>query len=134
MDEKNAGPLQAKLPLARLLLRGSLAIVWLVAAVAGVFAVGGWASTLSLALGIPVLTAGILLVLACMLNLAVALLLVFRWKPRRLAIFQVSLIAGYTVVATVLWPSLWAEALGPLVKNIPIAVAALILGAIEEER
>ena len=30
--------------------------------------------------------------------------------------------------------SLWAEALGPLVKAHPIAVTALILGAIEEER
>ena len=107
---------------------------WLASAVVGVFAIGGWASTLAMALDISAFSAGIVLVLACIADLVVALLLMPRWQPRRLALIQVSLVAAYTAVATLLWPSLWAEALGPLVKNIPIAVAALILGAIEEER
>ena len=51
-----------------------------------------------------------------------------------MAVIQVVFIAGYTAVASLLWPSLWAEALAPLAKNLPIAVAALALGAIEEER
>jgi len=124
----------ARIYLLRPLLRASLAFLWLASAVLGVFAVGSWASTLAMALGFPAFSAGIVLVLACIADFIVALLLMLRWKPRRLALIQVSLVAAYTAVATVLWPSLWAEALGPLVKNIPIAVAALILGAIEEER
>ena len=47
---------------------------------------------------------------------------------------QLLAIAAYTATASVLWPSLWLESLGPLLKNIPIAAAALALGAIEEER
>lgn len=124
----------ARIYLIRPLLRATLAFTWLASAVVGVFAVGSWASALAMALDIPVFSAGIVLVLACLVDLVVALLLMSRWNPRRLALIQVWLVAGYTAAATLLWPSLWAEALGPLVKNIPIAVAALILGAIEEER
>jgi len=116
------------------MLRGSLVVLWLVSAIAGLFAVGSWASAFSMALDIPVLLPGIMLVAACFTDLAIATLLMLRWNPRRLAYAQVALLAIYTVVATLLWPSLWAEALGPLVKNIPIAVAALVLGAIEEPR
>jgi hypothetical protein len=64
----------------------------------------------------------------------IALLLLGRWRPRRLAFAQALLIALYTAAATVLWPSLWNEALGPLAKNLPIIAAALALGAIEDER
>ena len=124
----------ARIYLIRPLLRASLVFLWLAAAVVGLFAVGGWASTLSAALDIAPLGAGIALVIACFMDLAIAVLLAVRWKPRRLALLQVLLIGAYTAIATVLWPGLWAEALGPLVKNIPIAVAALALGAIEEER
>ena len=65
---------------------------------------------------------------------AIAVLLARRWRPRRVALAQVILISGYTAIATALWPSLWSESLGPLLKNLPILAAALALGAIEEER
>jgi hypothetical protein len=115
-------------------LRATLVFLWLASAVIGAFATPAWASTFSLALDIPTLSAAALLAIACIADLVIAVLLALRWRPRRLALIQVIAIAGYTAVATLLWPSLWGEALGPLVKNIPIAVAALILGAIEEER
>jgi uncharacterized protein YbjT (DUF2867 family) len=124
----------ARLYLARPLLRASLAILWLVSAFVGALSLRDWAGTFSMALGISTLLAGAVLIFACIADLAVALLLLRRWKPRRMALVQVLLIGGYTVVATLLWPSLWGEALGPLVKNIPIVMAALALGAIEEER
>ena len=82
--------------------------------------------------GLPL--AMLILTVACLVDLIVALLLLNRWRPRRLALVQVLLIGGYTAVASLLWPSLWAEALAPIAKNVPIVVAALALGAIEDER
>jgi hypothetical protein len=123
-----------ELPLLRRLLRVSLALMWLVLAIAGLFAVGSWASAFSVALDIPPLAPGIGLVIACLADFAIAILLLLRWKPRHLAWIQVALLGIYTIVATLIWPSLWAEALGPLVKNVPIAVAALVLSALEQER
>jgi hypothetical protein len=72
--------------------------------------------------------------LACGADLVLAALLIARWRPRALALIQVLVIAGYTAVATLLWPALWAQPLGALFKNVPILAAVLALGAIEEER
>jgi hypothetical protein len=43
-------------------------------------------------------------------------------------------VASYTVVATLLWPAMWADPLGVLLKNVPIVAAILAWGAIEEQR
>ena len=71
----------ARIYLVRPLLRASLAFLWLASAVVGVFAVGSWASTLAMALDIPVFSAGIVLVLACLADLVVALLLMLSLEP-----------------------------------------------------
>ena len=63
-----------------------------------------------------------------------AALLLRRWRPGILAAIQVAAITAYTLAATVLWPSLWLEPLGPIFKNVPILVAVLAWAAIEEER
>ncbi len=109
-------------------------MLWLVSAFVGALSLHDWSEAFSEALGISALGAGSMLILACIADVVVALLLLRRWKPRRMALAQVLLIGGYTTVATILWPFLWGEALGPLVKNIPIVMAVLALGAIEEER
>jgi uncharacterized protein YbjT (DUF2867 family) len=124
----------ARIYLARPVLRASLVLLWLASAVLGALGLRDWAAALASALNISIVPAGLMLVLACVADVAVGLLVARRWNPPRLAFLQVVLITGYTLVATWLWPSLWGEALGPLLKNVPIAIAALMLGAIEEER
>ncbi len=124
----------ARLYFARPLLRYSLAFVWLASAIAGAFSLRSWGGLVAaqLPIGAPMAMLG--LAVACLLDVIIALLLLGRWRPRFLALAQAVVIAGYSVAATLLWPSLWAEALGPLAKNIPILAAALALGAIEEDR
>ncbi len=51
-----------------------------------------------------------------------------------MAAIQVIVILGYTLVFGLAEPALWADPLGPLVKNLPILVAALVLAAIEVDR
>jgi uncharacterized protein YbjT (DUF2867 family) len=124
----------ARLYFVRPLLRYSLAFVWLASAIAGAFSLRAWGGLFAAQLPIGMPAAMFALAVACLVDVIIALLLLGRWRPRFLALAQAVVIAGYSVAATLLWPSLWAEALGPLAKNIPILAAALALGAIEEDR
>jgi uncharacterized protein YbjT (DUF2867 family) len=124
----------ARLYFVRPLLRSSLALLWLVSGFAGLVAIRQWAPLVASGTGVPVVMAGIALVVACVADIAIAALIMRQWKPRKLALTQVLLIFGYSAFATLLWPSLWEESLGPLLKNVPILAAVLALGAIEEER
>jgi uncharacterized protein YbjT (DUF2867 family) len=124
----------ARLYFVRPILRATLALLWLFSGFAGLVSLGQWAPLVASGTGIPVVAAGVALLVACVANIAIAAFLLRRWKPRTLALAQVLAICGYSVAATILWPSLWAESLGPLLKNVPVLGAVLALGAIEEER
>lgn len=124
----------ARLYFVRPLLRAALVLLWLGSATAGAFEIGEWAPAAAFRLGIAPATAGAVLALACLLDLVIATLVALRWRPRSMALAQLLVVAGYTLAASVLWPGLWASPLGVLLKNLPIAAAALALGAIEEER
>jgi uncharacterized protein YbjT (DUF2867 family) len=124
----------ARLYFVRPLLRCTLAFLWLISGVTGMLELRDWSVLLVSRLAIGIGTALSVLAAACIFDLAVAALIVRRWRPRRLALVQVIAIAAYTAVASILWPSLWLEPLGPLFKNVPILAAALAYGAIEEDR
>lgn len=117
---------------ARPLLRYSLAFFWLVSAIAGVFDLRGWGVLLVTKLPIGMGTALAVLAAACLINAAIALLVFRAWRPRRLATVQFFLVLAYTAIATILFPSLWMEPLGPLLKNVPLLGATIAWGAMEE--
>lgn len=124
----------ARIYFVRPLLRLALALLWLGSGLAGLIAVAAWAPRLGAATGMAEGAAAGLLVAACLGDLAIAALLALRWRPRTLALVQVAVIGTYTAVATLLWPQMWADPLGVLLKNLPIVAAVLAWGAIEEER
>jgi uncharacterized protein YbjT (DUF2867 family) len=123
----------ARLYFVRPLLRAALVALWLVSGLAGLFALDEWAPRLAAATAMPASFALAALGAACGLDLVFAALVAGRWRPRRLALLQLLAIGAYTALATALWPALWAEPLGPLLKNLPIAAAVAAWGAIEEE-
>jgi hypothetical protein len=124
--------MQSLFPRVRLLLRYSLAFFWLASAITGLLDLRGWSVLLVTSLPIRIGTALFVLATACLANAVVALLVFRAWRPRRLAAIQFFLVIGYTAIATVLFPSLWMEPLGPLAKNVPILAAILAWGAMEE--
>jgi len=124
----------ARIYFVRPLLRFALAFLWLISGLSGLAELRGWSVLLASQTPLAFGAAFVLLALACLGDVAIAFLVMRRWKPRALAGLQVALIAAYTAIATLLWPSLWLEPLGPLFKNVPIVAAALALGAIEEDR
>lgn len=124
----------ARLYFVRPLLRFTLAFMWIASGFLGLKGLREWTPLFASALGVPFVVAGAALIAACVLDIVLASLLMRRWRPRTLAALQAGVIASYTALATLLWPSLWLESLGPILKNVPIVAAVLALGAIEEER
>lgn len=102
-------------------LRCVLAILWVVSGLVGL-----------LAEQVPVLrsTAGFFpglvvpLVLAlCALDIAIGLAILVRWRARLLGAIQLIVVAAYTIALSLLAARLWANPLGPLLKNLPILAA-----------
>jgi len=117
---------------ARPFLRYALAVFWIGSAVTGMLDMRGWGvllvSQLSIGMGVALSVVGA----ACIVNAVVAFFVFRAWRPRRLALVQVVLVIAYTAIATLLFPSLWLEPLGPLLKNVPIVAAIVAWGALEE--
>jgi hypothetical protein len=86
------------------------------------------------AFGFVGLAASGVVLASCFLDLAIGVMLLARWRRGMLAGVQLALVAVYTVALTYAAPSLWIEPFGPLVKNLPIMVAIMILAAIEHDR
>lgn len=124
----------ARLHFVRPLLRFGLAVLWFASAALGLLSVAPWALALSRATDLAYAQASALLTVACFVDLAIGALLLARWRPWTLAALQVAAIAAYTVALTVLQPALWADPLGPLLKNLALLPAVLALAALEDDR
>jgi len=67
-------------------------------------------------------------------DLLIAGALLVRWRPRWMAAIQMAVVAGYTILLTVLAPALWLEPFGALLKNLPILALIAVWMVLEEER
>lgn len=105
------------------LLRLSLVAVWLFTAVASIVELNGQSRQVLAAAGIasPQWLVQGLIIGGAAADLAVGIAL-WRWPGRASYAAALALMLVMTLVATVLQPGLWLHPLGPLLKNIPIAV------------
>jgi hypothetical protein len=71
---------------------------------------------------------------SCLLDIAIGTALLARRRPSAIAALQLAVVAAYTTGLTVAQPSLWADPFGPLLKNLPIMIAIMMLAAIENDR
>lgn len=106
------------------ILRSVLAFVWLVTA-ALTFGLYPVDDSLQLLQRVPLEKSGklVLVYAGAMLDLAMGVLTLV-WPRRLLWLGQLVVVAGYTVLATMLVPELWLHPFGPLLKN--LAVLAVI--------
>jgi uncharacterized protein YbjT (DUF2867 family) len=118
----------------RPLLRLALAFLWLASGLVGLLWLQEWAALLASRFPAWRAAIGPVLASAALLDLAIAALLVARWRPKRLAAIQFIVVAAYTAALALFAPGAWLEPLGPLVKNVPILAAILAYAAIERER
>lgn len=108
-------------------LRYSLIFVWLTTAVVSVQELQGQSRMLLAASGVTDVRLANLLVWAGAAVDAVLGLLLLVWPVRRVYGLALLVMLGMTVVATFMQPALWLHPLGPLTKNVPIAVVLWIL-------
>lgn len=111
-------------------LRVSVAIVWIGS---GVVSLGLYPVEHSLALLARVgLSHTLILYAAAALDIAIGVA-IFALKRRKwLWRLQIALIAGYSAVVAVWLPELWLHPFGPLLKNLPMLAAILVLHELEE--
>jgi uncharacterized protein YbjT (DUF2867 family) len=68
------------------------------------------------------------------LDICLGLLLFIRWRVPWVCAAMLAVTAGYLGVLSVIAPALWLDPLGPLIKTLPIALALLVIAAIEPDR
>ena len=135
-----AGPAQAqdrwhaRLYFVRPLLRWTLAALWLVSGIVGLLQPQSFTAPLLAAFGVTGSAAVAAMGACCVLDIVIGVALLARWRPGALVLLQLTVVAAYTVGLTAIWPDLWADPFGPLLKNLPIVAAILALGAIESDR
>ena len=117
----------------QLVLRISLAVVWLVAGVVsmGVYPVEESYELLA-RVGITGGLAPVALYGAAALDSAFGLGTLFLQRRKFLWIAQTTLIVVYTVTITFYLPEFWLHPFGPLIKNLPILAAILVLYELEK--
>jgi len=120
----------ARLFFVRPLLRLTVALTWIASGIAGLAHAPIDAMARLISAGIPPqVFAG-----ACVIDIAVGLAVLLRWRTGTLAIVQLALIAVYSAILSITQPNLWLEPLGPLLKNLPFVASVLALAAIEQDR
>lgn len=117
----------------QLVLRMSLAAVWLVAGIVsmGVYPVDESYAMLA-RVGITGSIAPVALYGAAALDFAFGLGTLFLQRRRLLWIAQATLIGVYTITITFFLPEFWLHPFGPLIKNLPILAAILLLYQLEK--
>lgn len=123
----------ARLYFVRPLLRWSLALMWLVSGIVGLLQPPALAESTLAVFGLASAASAVVWA-TCLVDIAIGLALLVRWRPGAIAAIQVAVIAGYTAVLTVAMPALWGDPFGPLLKNLPVVAAVLALAAIERDR
>ena len=116
-------------------LRLGLAAVWIVTATVSAFLypLAGNQAMLS-RLGLSGAWSYLAIYSGAALDSILGLLLLLRIRPVATGLAQMAVMLGYTVLATIALPSLWVQPFGPLLKNLPILLATLIMIILEAER
>lgn len=130
-DRAAAARLRWLLPM----LRVSLAAMWLVSGYVSLFV---YPRAASLALleraGVPDAWAPLALASAALLDVALGLACLWPRPGRGWWRAQIILVLAYTAIISLRLPEFWAHPYGPLVKNLPVLVALLMLHEFEPRR
>jgi uncharacterized protein YbjT (DUF2867 family)/uncharacterized membrane protein YphA (DoxX/SURF4 family) len=124
----------AQLYFLRPVLRLSLALMWLWAGWVSLFVYPHDQSYQLLAqVGINASFAPLVLYAASTLDFVLGIAMLMNWYLPLVVGFQLLAMLIYTVVITLTLPEFWAHPFGPMIKNLPIAVAIIVLLILEED-
>jgi uncharacterized protein YbjT (DUF2867 family) len=125
----------ARLYFLRPLLTLSIAMVWLWTGWISAFVYPAEESYRMLSrVGIEGGLAPVVLYGASLADFVLGLALLFRWRLRQVVAVQIAIMLAYTGVISIFLPEYWLHPFGPLIKNLPLLAATLIMLIIEEEK
>jgi uncharacterized protein YbjT (DUF2867 family)/uncharacterized membrane protein YphA (DoxX/SURF4 family) len=123
----------ARLYFLRPLLRISLALTWIAT---GLLSFGLYplekSYDLMAQIGLTGVPAGVALYAAAALDTLLGVLLLIRWRPAAVGAAQLAAMAAFTLLAARLPAEYWLHPFAPLLKNLPIAAATLVMMALED--
>ena len=124
----------ARLFFLRPLLRLSIGLLWIFT---GLVSLGLYPVEQSYALlaqvGIRGFMAPAALYSAALLDLALGIATLLRYRIQHVAMIQIALMVAYSVLISIGPSELWLHPFGPITKNIPLIVATLIMMALEKD-
>jgi uncharacterized protein YbjT (DUF2867 family) len=124
----------AALYLLRPLLRFSIALVWIASGVVSLLLYPREGSeALLLKSGIPAAMASAVLNLTACLDIGLGIATWLKWQLPFVVAAQLILIMMFSGIIAVALPEFWLHPFGPLLKNVPLFVATLVMLAIEQE-
>lgn len=119
----------------RLLLRLSIAMVWLWSGIVSLFFYPHALSYDLLAgTGISGIAAPLTLYGLALMDIALGLATLMLSRPRRLLLLQFGIVLLYTLTVGIALPEFWLHPFGPIVKNIPLLIALLVSVQLEGEQ
>lgn len=125
---------QARLFFVAPAIKAMLVLLWLASAWLGLSHGSEATQSVVAGLGLPTAWADPLRIGGSLLDLAVALMVLFDKNARWSSLAQFSVVIGYTVVIGTALPGLWLDPLGPLLKNFPILLLVVVHGVIGDKR
>jgi len=116
-------------------LRLAIAFVWILT---GLVSIWGYPVEQSYELlgqvGLPSFLNPMALYGAAMMDIAIGVLLLINWRPRLVALMQISIILVYMSIISVALPEHWLHPFGPISKNVPLLVAIWVTAILSEKR
>ncbi len=134
LDPADASDRQmARLYFLRPTLRICLAVMWIATGIVS-FGLYPLAKSYELMaqIGVTGLPADVALYGAAAMDLTLGVLLLVRWRPVLVGAAQLAAMAAFTVLALGLPAEYWLHPFAPLVKNLPIAAATLVMMTLED--
>jgi uncharacterized protein YbjT (DUF2867 family) len=123
---------QARLYFLKPVLRVNIGLVWLAGGVTSLIYPRAIVDQWLAAAGLTGSAASVMLYTASILDIALGIGTISKFKIRFLGAIQIVVMAAYSIIIAVVLPEFWLHPFGPLVKNIPLAVATLVMMALEE--
>ena len=115
-------------------LRVALAILWIGSGLVGFFTPMTQSQALFASAGIPMAVAAPLVWVASAGDLGLGVLALVAWRPALVAGLMCASLLVYTVFIGVVFPSMWLEPFGGLLKNLPLIPAVLVMGVLSRRR
>jgi uncharacterized protein YbjT (DUF2867 family) len=115
-------------------LRVALAILWIGSGLVGFLTPMTSSQELFASAGLPPAGAAPSVFGASTVDLVLGVLALIAWRPAVVAGFMCVSLLVYTVFIGVVFPSLWFEPFGGLLKNLPLIPAVLVMGVLSRRR